>query len=493
MLAFIPRCGHNPHIHRYDHGVTGGRGGATVDRRTRPTRGNDWLTYWFERSGFNKSELAAQVTALAKRRDYRHVCPDASRVRGWLAGEQPRPPVPQLLADVFSLRLGITLTPDDLGLRAAPPAGGRDRPPWVVTATVTNLIQLTRSDLMLGRRDVDDDAPELLTGHELLTDVQPWVTATPDPLPDRAEAPFGRIGMNEVAQIETVTQALRELDNLHGGGLAREAVIGHLSWAASLLEDAAYTDHVGRALFRAVADLAGVAGWMCFDVGLQTKALHYLRFALRAAKEAGDHNLGAHILNCMARQANHLKRPDDSLELVQLALYGARNTATPTMRAMLHSLEARAYAVTGQLADFTRAAGAAEDAFAHANPADDPVWITFFDQSEFYATIGMCHQIAAHTNPAHATQSVDMVSRAIATRPAGRLRSLAFDHIGLARTHLIAGDLDGADAMGTTALNLLPSINSARVRDRLAELRAETQPFAHVPVIGALRERLNHA
>jgi hypothetical protein len=47
------------------------------------------------------------------------------------------------------------------------------------------------------------------------------------------------------AQIETVTQALRELDNLHGGGLAREALIGHLSWAASLLEDAAYTDYVG--------------------------------------------------------------------------------------------------------------------------------------------------------------------------------------------------------------------------------------------------------
>lgn len=464
-----------------------------MNRRQRRPQRNDWLLYWFERSGFNKSELADTVAASARRRGYRHVCPDASRVRGWLGGQQPRPPVPHLLADVFSLRIGVTLTPDDLGLRSAPSMNRNDSPAWIATATTTNLVQLSRSDLMLGRRDVDNDAQELLTGHELLADVQPWVTVASDPLPTRTDTPHGHLGRNDVTQIEAVTQALRQLDNLHGGGLAREAVVGQLSWAASLLEDAFYTDDTGRALFRAVADLASVAGWMCFDVGLQTKALHYLRFALRAAKEANDPTLGAHILNCMARQANHLKRPHDSLELVQLALYGVRNAATPTMRAMLHALEARAHAVTGHLDDFDRAVGAAHDAFAHSRPAEDPPWIAFFTTSEFYATIGIAHHIAAHADPSRADTSVHMIQQAIAERPADRVRSLTFDHIGLARSYLTHNDLDGAAAAATTALDLLPTVNSTRLRDRLTEFYTETQPHANAPAVADVRERIEHA
>src|SRR5690348_1720900 len=81
----------------------------------------------------------------------------------------------------------------------------------------------------------------------------------------------------------------------------------------------------------------------------------------------------------MARQAGHLGQPEDALELIHLARYGARQTATPTIDALLHSLEARYCAMMGRLKDFDRAAGQAEAAFADSNPADDPAWVAYFD------------------------------------------------------------------------------------------------------------------
>ena len=74
----------------------------------------------------------------------------------------------------------------------------------------------------------------------------------------------------------------------------------------------------------------------------------------------------------MARQAGHMGRPGDALELIQLARYGARHTATATVGALLHSLEARYYAMMGRLKNFDRAAGQAEVAFADRDPAQDP-------------------------------------------------------------------------------------------------------------------------
>lgn len=278
--------------------------------------------------------------------------------------------------------------------------------------------------------------------------------------------------MTEVRQIEQVTTVFRNWDNLYGGGLAREAIVGQLKSSAALL-GGPYSEPVGRALFRAVADLASVAGFVSFDAGLHLTAQRYFVLGLHAAKEAGDRALGAHLLNCMSRQMGHLHRPEDALELVQLAQYGARNDVTPTVRAMLHALEARYYAVMGQLREFDRAIGLAGDAFAHSDPASDPVWAGFFDSGEFCATVGVCHQIAARARPDHAETSAELIQQAIATRGAGRVRSRAFDHIALARTRLLQGEYDGAAAAADTALGLFGELTSSRVTDRLRELRAE--------------------
>ncbi len=76
-------------------------------------------------------------------------------------------------------------------------------------------------------------------------------------------------------QIHAVTDAFRSLDNAHGGGLIREAVIGQLVSTASLVENTTYTEEVRRKIITGIGDLATVAGWMCHDVSMHITAQHY--------------------------------------------------------------------------------------------------------------------------------------------------------------------------------------------------------------------------
>jgi tetratricopeptide (TPR) repeat protein len=449
------------------------------------------LIYWQQRAGFNNTRLAAAIRDRAGKAGYRHVQPDARRVRAWRQGERPRDPVPELILEVLSERIGAPLKLSDVGFARSGAGKVRWDEPWLLTQTVTELINFARGDLLLGQHGIESRPEEFLSGQNLLSIVQTWTATAADTPSIGIRKGRKRIGDQEVEQIRAVTEAFRKLDNAYGGGHTREAVIGQLISTASLVQDATYTEKVGRKLITGIGDLVTVAGWMCHDVSMHTAAQHYFLLALQAAKEADDTNLGAHVLSCMARQAGHLGRPGDALELIQLAQYGARHTATATVGALLYSLEARYCAMMGRLKAFDRAAGLAEAAFADRDPAHDPAWAAYFDASEYYATLGVCHQIAArHSAPGQARRAIDMIGRALACRDPSKVRSRAFDHLGLARAYLAAGELESAEAAGTTALELTGKVSSARVRDRLHELLRETSPHASTPVIRDLRSRI---
>jgi hypothetical protein len=452
---------------------------------------NHRLIYWQQRAGLNNTRLAVAIRERAGARGHRHVQPDARRVRAWRLGERPRDPVPELILEVFSERIGVTLTLSDVGLDVPGAERVRWDGPWSLVQTVTEIIALARGDLMLGGRAATSWPQEFLRGQDLLCIVQSWTTTAAESSAIGIRKGSKRIGNLEVMQIRAVTDTFRSLDNAYGGGLTREAVIGQLISAASLVEGTTFSEEVGRKLIIGIGDLATVAGWMCHDVSMHVAAQRYFLLALQAAKEADDPNLAAHVLSCMARQAGHLGRPSDALELIHLARYGARHTSTPRISALLYSLEARYYAMMGRLKDFDRAAGQAEAAFADCGQEQDPSWVAYFDTSEYYATLGICHQIIARTSiPGHAKRSIDMIGYALAHRDPSRVRSRAFDHLGLSRAYLTARELESAETAGTTALELTGEVSSSRVRDRLNELLHETSPYADTPVIADLRSRL---
>ncbi|MBD3004904.1 transcriptional regulator [Streptomyces sp. 5-10] len=265
--------------------------------------------------------------------------------------------------------------------------------------------------------------------------------------------------------------------------------------ATAILDSCSYTEATGRELFSAVADLGSVAGWMSFDAGMHQSAQKLFITALHAASEGADKAVGAHILQCMARQMSHLAHYSDALDLVALAQYGGRRQISPATKSMLAALESRLNAILGHLDESERAAGRAEELFTLIDPAEEPPHMAFFDAAELSATLGVAHQIAARKSEGshrtrRADKSLDLLGRALNLRPEHRTRSKAFDHLALARTHLVASEVGGAHQETGLALTLFGMINSKRVADRLIELHDEAAQYSQVAEVADLRSRI---
>ncbi|WP_234439960.1 transcriptional regulator [Streptomyces bicolor] len=450
------------------------------------------------RCGLSRNRLARLVTERGAIQGITGLATDESRVRAWLKGSVPRDPVPRLIVEVLSAETGMDLSYADIGLPGeAGPTGIRS--PWNRTGAIAALSQIIRSELMLPELPntrTGPDAADVHTGRELLDPLQKWALSRPDETEKSESGGRRRVGMSDVEGIRQLTSTFRDLDNRHGGVLSRAAVLAQTAAVLSWLKTCTYTEAVGRELFSAAADLGSVAGWMTFDAGRHTAAQRTFVSALRAAAEGDDRRIGAHILQCMARQMSHLGHVDDALDLVALAQYGARRHLTPAATSMLAALEARFQAILGHTADSEAAAGRALDAYERVEPGSEESHTAFFDLPELHATLGMAHQIAAkheegQARTRHVRRSTDLVVAALADRPEHRQRSRAFDHLGLARTYLAGGEVEGAAQETERCLEMLGTVHSLRVADRLGELYREAEPYATTAAGRDLREQIH--
>ncbi|MBM9503908.1 transcriptional repressor NsdA [Actinacidiphila acididurans] len=466
---------------------------------------NEQLGSWFVRSGWSKGELARQVNRRARQMGAHHISTDTSRVRRWLDGEQPREPIPRILSELFSERFGCVVPVEDLGLRPAhqPPAGAGVDLPWAGPQTVQLINEFSRSDLMLGRRGFLGTSLALSAGPALVEPMQRWLVPTasaaipaqPGPERDLPARP-SRLSEQELALLEETAAMFRVWDNQCGGGLRRKAVVGQLHEVTDLLQDS-HPERVARRLYRITADLAALAGWMSYDVGMQPIAQKYLVLALHAAKEAGDRPLGAFVLSSMSRQMIHLDRPDDALELIHLAQYGSRDSAGATLQAMLHGLEARAYAGMGQVNKCHRAVRMAEDAFAESRPAEDPPWISFFTEAELHAENAHSYRDLAYV----AGRSRNYASLARPEMEAAvdgfagdeiHQRAYALNLVGLGTVHLLMREPEQAAEATARAITAAKRLRSERVNTRIrTTTHAALRDFADVPEVAALAERLS--
>lgn len=466
-------------------------------------RPNGQLGSWFVRSGWSKGELARQVNRRARQMGAHHISTDTSRVRRWLDGEQPREPIPRILSELFSERFGSVVAVEDLGLRTphqAPSVAGVDLP-WAGPQTVALLSEFSRSDLMLARRGFLGSSLALAAGPALIEPMQRWlvpVAAAPaaEPEPSAARRP-SRLSGPELDLLESTTMMFRQWDAQCGGGLRRKAVVGQLHEVTDLLQEPQPAATAKR-LFRCAAELAELAGWMSYDVGLQPTAQKYFVLALHAAKEAGDKPLGSYVLSSMSRQMIHLGRPDDALELIHLAQYGSRDCATPRTQAMLYAMEARAYANMGQPSKCKRAVRMAEDTFLDAgvDGEREPDWIRFFSEAELNGENSHSYRDLAYVagrSPTYASLAEPVMQRAVQLfgEEDEHQRSYALNLIGLATVHLLKGEPEASTVPAAQALRVAKKVRSERVNTRLRKtVDTAARDFGDVPEVAELTELL---
>ena len=468
---------------------------------------NHALAVLLEHSGFGSYERFAEAVNVRAHRRYGIVTGyDQLSVKRWLRGARCQ--YPEVVADVLSAAWGISVPPDVLW--PATRSGDRPSPaflqPWVSSRTLANLARLVRSD-MLTRRHTLAQAVAVAAGATLVEPISHWLRARPVGLSSvagagvagAADETAGRIGMAEVAGIEQATRHFVTQDANLGGGLAREAAVGQLKYAVDLLRHGSFSQPVGDRLLAAVAELAGLVGWMSHDSGMPGPGQRYLVYGVQAARESGDERatlLAVANLADLARQMRDLHRPGTGLRLIDQALGLLPNGRRyPATRAMVWNLRGRMLAGMG-VSHHREADSALKLAFDLGADADETEVVpagAYTGEAELAANAGGSFLALAREDPRFATVAADHSTRALTLRGDGFARSNAFNQIELARARFLMGEVDQGCDDGETALELAGRVTaSVRMRDRLAELWVDSTAHQEVPRVRGLRTRLPH-
>jgi hypothetical protein len=448
-----------------------------------PGEQNLRLRSLLDEAAMSNKGLARRVVDLAATQGLTGVRCDHTSVLRWLAGEQPRPPVPELAAEVVSNALGRKVSETELGMTPSDLPGdlGLQLPTgW--TETVATSTALWRADVQRRRFLVN----AVFTSAALPASALRWLTSPPAAAPSASGT--RQVGRADIDAIRELTRSYREMDNRLGGGKLRSAVVSYLDDHVSrLLTAGSYQEETGRQLAAACGELSQLAGWVAYDSehGL---AQRYLTQALAYSRHADDHALAAEVLAGQAHQALYLARPDEAVDLARAAQAAAVRHGSATLLTECLVMEAHGHAARND----ARACGAvlakAEQTFDRAAREDDPVWLSYFDEAYLAARMAQCFRDLGEAGHAarYARRSLDMDGRYV--------RGRAFNLSLLATAYAAQGEPVQASVVGRQALDLTVRLTSARSVRYVRDLVRALRPQADVPAVrdftAEVRERL---
>jgi tetratricopeptide (TPR) repeat protein len=430
---------------------------------------NHQLATLIAEAGFSSKGLARRVVDLGHMRGYRNLKYNHSSVERWLRGEQPRPPTPELIGEVFSAALGrpVPLATFGMAQERAPDSAALHLQP--TPADAARIVgSLTEGDLKQRRVLV-------MSGFDLTaysSAALRWLLAPRTAM--TASNGTRRIGIADVQEIREATGAFRVLDNRLGGGRIRPTVVEYLhSDIAPLLRQSRCTEDVRRHLFSAAAELTQLAGWQAYDLEMQGLAQRYLVQALTMARFAGDEGLGGEVLAAMSHQAAYVAQPEHAIDMARAAQLAGRRAGLSVLQTESIVMEAHGHALRKDAGSCSRALRRAETTFSQTTGRDLPAWLSYFDQAYFAAKIAHCFHALGQGKQTeiYALRSLDMNPRYI--------RGKAFNTALLAIGYALQGELDQACAHGREAIDLTGGLDSARattyIRRLLSELAAHEQ------------------
>ncbi|MFD1833139.1 sporulation protein [Streptomyces desertarenae] len=295
-----------------------------------------------------------------------------------------------------------------------------------------------------------------------------------------------RVGHSDVAKLREAAEEARRWDSKYGGGDWRSSMVPEcLRVDATPLLLGSYSDEVGRALFRATAELTRLAGWMAFDTGQQEAAQRYYIQALRLARAAADVPLGGYVLASMSLQATYRGFAEEGVDLAQAALERNRGLATARTLSFFHLVEARAHAKAGDPAACGAALSAAEGWLERSRDGDpDPSWLDFHSYDRLAADAAECYR------DLRAPRQVRRFTEQALSRPREEfVRSHGLRLVVSAVAELESGNLDAACAAGARAVEVAGRISSARTTEYVRDLLHRLEPYGDEPRVVELRER----
>ncbi len=314
-----------------------------------------------------------------------------------------------------------------------------------------------------------------------------WATGAAD-RPPASAAGLNRADLDELSELEKTAAAFRRWGHQYGGGVRRKAVVGQLNEMADLLAER-HPRPVYRRLFGVAASLALVAGHMSADAGRDGLAHWYFALALDAAREAGDDDMGARVVNALARQLVADGRTTEAIGLLQQARPALRRRG-PDSSAMLTGCAAWALAFTGSYDSVARALDQV------ASLAGDTPGHPLFGPPEIAGTAGACCEVLALRDHGPrsarcATLAAEHITTALGSREQFYVRSRVLDLLGLANVRLAQREPEEAVRLATLSLEQIATLRSSRARHRVHQfaVRAVTR-FPQYPQAREFAEKV---
>jgi tetratricopeptide (TPR) repeat protein len=324
-----------------------------------------------------------------------------------------------------------------------------------------------------------------LTGLVLTAPAHQWLVHEPEPVLSGMAG--HRISVEVVDRLPAIITELRSMDAAAGGGDVLPLTEYHFRWVAELLEQASYDDATGRKLHTALAELAKLVAWDCYDTGQYGLAQRYHITALRAAHVIDDRSLGAHILGEMAYQAAHQGQSAEATTLIDSAMAGGQGRRTPRLLAQLSIQRAHAYVAMKDTSAATAAISRARSHVEQPATDDDPPYLWWVRPAEITASAGECL-----LRLGQAEQAAALLDQGLS------LFDPAFDCdrqyylIRLAEALARPGrhrDLEAATVKGIEAIDLAERVSSPLNGDRIHDLAHKLRPHASVPAVQNFLER----
>lgn len=402
---------------------------------------------------------------------------DRTSVAHWLSGIRPCPPVPELIDEAFSRRLGrrvVIGSPGEVnpgqdgGVRNRCPAG-RDGDGDGEVDAVARLVELDAERRCLLRGGVYSVAALA---------VPRWTGTAGTAYPDRT-ADSGRIDRHAAEAAEGMSRVFSEADAAFGGGRCVTALAAYLALDVAPKLRMRAAPAVRQRMFRAATQLTYLCAFMFFDQERHAAAQRYYTVALQLAAENHDQAGYATVLRAMSVQAHCLGHYRQALDLADGAVSTGPGLIPPGTRAFLYGQGAVAAASAGD----KRAALALlhkAEAFLDCGAAAD-------------AAIGNYHQASlAHQHAAVLSALGDVsgaskaLSLSVQRRPAVERRSRAITLATLAQLQLRQGHLELAAATWRQFLDDYPQLECGRAATALTTLRRTLRPYQHNAVAAAV-------
>ncbi|MEV6985602.1 helix-turn-helix transcriptional regulator [Sphaerisporangium sp. NPDC051017] len=276
-----------------------------------------------------------------------------------------------------------------------------------------------------------------------------------------------KVGTAHIKHLNATVERLSDEDQRSGGALLVSPAMHLLGRVRRMLDEAVYSEAIGRRLLSVTGRLSVNSGWFAYDSGNQELARHLYGEARIFADHAGDQELHVEVCSLLAMQSVRFGRKNpgrarEALRFVATAEDAARHWATPRMYALLALREASAHAVLGDAMSCRKAMATAWREFDRGPREDDPTWIGFVSEAELLSFEGQAAMMLGR--PAAA---VDCYGRSVAAWTSDRNRT--YGRACLAGALLASGQRSEALAEG---LNLLTNVSgSRRTLEELAPLR----------------------